>query len=65
MILIIKHPSYKEINIRGQRVLNDLLRELDIDYNSVLVLKGNTILKNEDIIRDSDVLEILPLINGG
>ncbi len=43
----------------------DLLQELTINPETVLVVRSNDVLTEDDTINDKDALEILSVISGG
>ena len=42
-----------------------LLRRLDINRESVLVIKGDTLVTADALLDDADTVEIRPVISGG
>ena len=45
--------------------MRDVLRELDIDPDTVLVIRERELLTREDRVSDEDVIEVRPVISGG
>ena len=64
MKVLFNHPV-RELNIPGPKRVEDLLRELGLIPESVLVVRGNDLVTEDDILRDDDCVEIRPVISGG
>jgi sulfur carrier protein len=64
MKILFNHPV-REVNIPGPKRVQDLLKELDLIPESVLVIRGNDLMTEDDTLRDQDCVEIRPVISGG
>ena len=42
-----------------------LLRQLDLNRESVLVVRGDTLVAGDAVLSDDDTVEIRPVISGG
>jgi sulfur carrier protein len=42
-----------------------LLARLDLNRESVLVIKGDTLVPGDDLLENDDQIEIRPVISGG
>jgi sulfur carrier protein len=62
--ILFNHPV-REVNIPGPKRVQDLLKELDLIPESVLVIRGNDLMTEDDTLRDQDCVEIRPVISGG
>jgi sulfur carrier protein len=60
----LRNPD-REVEVAGNRKVHDVLRELDIDPDTVLVIRDRELLTREDRVGEQDVLEIRPVISGG
>lgn len=60
----LRNPD-RELEIVGDRKLRDVLAELDIDPDTVLVIRERELLTREDRVGELDRLEIRPVISGG
>jgi uncharacterized protein (TIGR00269 family) len=60
----LRNPD-REVELAGDRRIRDVLGELDIDPDTVLVIRERELLLREDRVADSDVIEIRPVISGG
>ncbi len=64
MKILFNHPV-REVNIPGPKRVQDLLKELDLIPESVLVIRGDDLVTEDDTLRDEDCVEIRPVISGG
>ena len=60
----LRNPD-RELEVAGDRRVHDVLRELDIDPDTVLVIRDRELLTREDRVGERDVLEVRPVISGG
>lgn len=59
-----RDSTVKNIEFAGNSV-QQLLKQLKINPETVLVVRKNEVITETEIIRDKDVLEILSAISGG
>jgi sulfur carrier protein len=64
MKVLLNHPI-REVEIQGPKRVKDLLRELELLPESVLVVRGDDLVTEDDTLRDDDHIEIRPVISGG
>jgi uncharacterized protein (TIGR00269 family) len=62
--VILRNPK-REIHIDAPKRVKVLLRDLDIDPETVLVIRGEELLTREDLVAVDDEIEIRPVISGG
>lgn len=55
----------REVEVRGNRRVRELLVELGINPESVLVIRGATLLTHDAHVADEDTVELRPVISGG
>ncbi len=60
----LRNPD-RELEVVGDRTVRDVLAELDIDPDTVLVIRERELLTREDRVGELDLLEIRPVISGG
>ncbi|HJU57964.1 MAG TPA: ATP-binding protein [Actinomycetota bacterium] len=60
----LRNPD-REVELAGDRRIHDVLRELDIDPDTVLVIRERELLTREDRVGVADVIEVRPVISGG
>ena len=64
MKVLLNHPV-REVEIQGPKRVKELLRELELLPESVLVVRGDDLVTEDDTLRDDDHVEIRPVISGG
>jgi len=55
----------REVETAGGRKVRDVLVDLDIDPDTVLVIRERELLTGEDVVGADDRIEIRPVISGG
>ena len=64
MKVLLRNPR-RELEVEGPLSVIALLRRLDINRESVLVIKGDTLVTADALLDDADTIEIRPVISGG
>jgi sulfur carrier protein len=64
MKVIIRRPR-REVEILGSRRVRDLLRELQINPETVLVVRGQDLLTPDEVVKDDETVEVVSAISGG
>ena len=62
---VLLHQPRREIEVRGPKSVKALLNRLDLVSESVLVIRGDQLLTDEERLRPDDVIELRPVISGG
>lgn len=62
--VVLRNPR-REVVVDGGRPVKVLLRDLELDPESVLVIRGDELLTREDVIEPDDEIEIRSVISGG
>ena len=60
----LRNPD-REVELAGGRTIHDVLGELEIDPDTVLVIRERELLTRGDRVEDRDVIEVRPVISGG
>jgi sulfur carrier protein len=60
----LSHPS-RSIEVKGPKRVKDLLRELNLIVEAHLVIKGDDLVTEDEMLYDQDQVEIRPVISGG
>ncbi|MEE8228444.1 MAG: MoaD/ThiS family protein [candidate division NC10 bacterium] len=64
MKVIIRRPR-REVEVSGSRRVRDLLEELQINPETVLVVRGRDLLTPDEVIKDEETVEVVSAISGG
>ncbi len=60
----LSHPS-RTMEVKGPKKANDLLRELNLVVEAHLVIRGDELVTEDEMLYDHDQIEIRPVISGG
>lgn len=60
----LSHPS-RSISVNGPKRAKDLLRELNLVVEAYLVIRGDELVTEDEMLFDQDQIEIRPVISGG
>ena len=58
-------PQNRTVQLADCRRVADVLAALDIVPGTVMVIRGDTLLTGDDLLRPSDEIEIRSVISGG
>ncbi len=64
MKVTLRNPD-RELEVVGGRLLQEVLAELDVNPDTVLVIRDRELITRETRVDDGDVIEIRPVISGG
>ena len=64
MKVLLRNPK-REVEVAGPVRVHALLERLELNRESVLVIRGDTLVPGDVLLDDSDVVEIRPVISGG
>jgi sulfur carrier protein len=64
MRVLLRNPR-RELTVTGPLTVGALLTQLDIVPESVLVIRGDTLVTHDARLQDDDDVEIRPVISGG
>jgi sulfur carrier protein len=62
--VLLRNPR-RELTVDGPVRVQALLDRLEVNRESVLVIRGDTIVPGDELLEDTDVVEIRPVISGG
>jgi len=62
---IVFSPSGEESEIRGVRRVHALLDRLEILPGTVLVIRGDALLTEDEVLSEEDSIEIRSVVSGG
>lgn len=60
----LRNPK-RELDVAGPLRVHVLLDRLELNRESVLVIRGDTLVPGDVLLDDDDVVEIRPVISGG
>ena len=60
----LSHPT-REIDLQGPKRVADLFKELNLISEAYLVIRGQDLLTEDELLADGDSIEIRPVISGG
>jgi sulfur carrier protein len=60
----LSHPT-RTIEVKGPKKVKELLRELNLVVEAHLVIKGDDLVTEDEMLHDKDEIEIRPVISGG
>jgi sulfur carrier protein len=64
MLVQLSHPQ-RQVEIKGPKRTKDLLRELNLVVEAHLVIRGDDLVTEDELLADADRIEIRPVISGG
>jgi sulfur carrier protein len=60
----LRNPK-RVVEVAGPLRVHSLLERLELNRESVLVIRGDTLVPGDVLLADSDTIEIRPVISGG
>ena len=64
MKVVLRNPK-RELDVPAPTNVAQLLQRLDVVPESVLVIRNETLVTKDQVLREEDVVEIRPVISGG
>ena len=64
MKILLRNPR-RELEMHGPVRVHALLERLEINRESVLVIRGDTLDTGDGLLADEDEVEIRPVVSGG
>lgn len=64
MKVVLRNPR-REVEVPGGRRVKDILKDLDIIPETVLVIRGDSLITHDQIVADGDTIELRPVMSGG
>jgi sulfur carrier protein len=62
--VVLRNPR-REIEMPGPMRVHALLDRLELNRESVLVIRGDTLVTGDALLADDDHVEVRPVISGG
>jgi sulfur carrier protein len=60
----LSHPA-RLVDLKGPKRVKELLRDLNLVREAYLVVRGDELMTEDEMIADGDSVEIRPVISGG
>lgn len=60
----LRNPN-RDLEVPGPLRVHALLDRLEINRESVLVIRGDTLVTSDALLEDADTVEVRPVISGG
>jgi sulfur carrier protein len=60
----LSHPA-RTVEVKGPKRVKELLRDLDLVVEAHLVIRGDDLVTEDEMLYDQDRVEIRPVISGG
>ena len=64
MVVHLSHPE-RDVEIKGPKRVKELLRDLNLVAEAYLVIRGDDLVTEDEMLKDTDTVEIRPVISGG
>lgn len=64
MQIQLSHPP-RTVEVKGPKKTKDVLRELNLVVEAHLVIRGDELVTEDEMLYDKDLIEIRPVISGG
>ena len=62
--VLLRNPR-REVEVPGPLRVRALLERLELNRESVLVIRGDTLVTDDAVLEDGDDIEVRPVISGG
>jgi sulfur carrier protein len=62
--VVLRNPR-REVEVAPGRSVKDVLRELGILPETVLVIRGDTLITADQVVREGETIELRPVMSGG
>jgi sulfur carrier protein len=60
----LSHPD-RLVEIKGPKRVRELLRDLNLVPEAHLVIRGDDLITEDEMLKDEDAVEVRPVISGG
>ena len=60
----LSHPE-RQVEVKGPKRVKDLLRDLNLIPEAHLVIRGDDLATEDEMLKDDDTVEVRPVISGG
>ena len=60
----LSHPE-RQVEVKGPKRVKELLRDLNLVAEAHLVIRGDDLVTEDELLKDTDSVEVRPVISGG
>jgi len=60
----LSHPE-RDVEVKGPKRAGELLRDLNLVPEAHLVIRGDDLVTEDELLKDEDLVEVRPVISGG
>lgn len=60
----LSHPE-RSVEVTGPKRVRELLRDLNLIPEAHLVIRGDDLVTEDEMLKDDDQIEVRPVISGG
>ncbi len=60
----LRHPE-RQVDVQGPKRVRELLRDLNLLAEAHLVIRGDELVTEDEMLKDTDEIEVRPVISGG
>ena len=64
MNIHLSHPT-RDVELQGPKRVADIFEELQLIPEAFLVIRGQDLMTEDEIVADGDSIEVRPVISGG
>ena len=64
MKIHLSHPT-RDIELQGPKRVADIYKELQLIPEAYLVIRGQDLMTDDELVADEDNIEVRPVISGG
>jgi len=59
------HPQHRTVEVRGRTTVAALLRQMGVLPSTAMVIRGDRLLLDDEMVDEDDEIEIRAVISGG
>ena len=64
MYIHLSHPT-RDIELKGPKRVADIFKELQLVPEAFLVIRGQDLMTEDEMVADNEHIEVRPVISGG
>ena len=63
--VIVRNPQRRELELAGRRRVGELMRELELNPEVYIAIRGRELLTRDQVVGEEDTVEFLSAVSGG